>query len=337
MKPLRARNQVIVGLVTIALLVLGTLTAFSAKDLPLIGSGNSYSAYFAESAGLEPGNEVQIAGVKVGEVDEVSLDGNQVLVKFTVDGREIGDRSRADIQIKTLLGEKFLGLQPAGKEELAEPIPVRSTSSPFDIPDAIDQLTQTTGQLDSTKLAESFRVMSDTMRGAPQHMDQAVNGLSQLSQTIASRDQQLADLLHNASNVSGIVADRDQQVSKLVSDGNLLLSEVQARKQAISGLLVGTENLSQQLRGLVADNQEQMRPALEQLDQLTAMLKRNQDNLNKAIGALQPYVRGFNNTISNGRWFEGYFCGLLPPPIHAGPIQTNTPECELPVPEGGGR
>ncbi|SFS63200.1 MCE family protein [Saccharopolyspora flava] len=337
MKPLRARNQVVVGLVTIALLVLGTLTAFSAKDLPLIGSGNTYSAYFAESAGLEPGNEVQIAGVKVGEVDDVALDGNRVLVKFTVDGREIGDRTRADIQIKTLLGEKFLGLQPAGNEELSEPIPVRSTTSPFDIPDAIDQLTRTTGQLDSAKLAESFRVMSDTMRGAPQHMDQAVNGLSQLSQTIASRDQQLADLLHNASNVSGIVADRDQQVSKLVGDGNRLLSEVQARKQAISGLLVGTENLSNQLRGLVADNQQQMKPALDQLDQLTAMLKRNQDNLDHALGALAPYVRGFNNTIGNGRWFEGYFCGLLPPPIHAGPIQTNTPECDIPVPEGGGR
>ncbi|MDI2029678.1 MCE family protein [Saccharopolyspora sp. TS4A08] len=337
MKPLRARNQVAVGLVTIALLVLGTLTAFSAKDLPLIGSGNTYSAHFAESAGLEPGNEVQIAGVKVGEVDDVVLDGNRVLVEFTVDGREIGDRTRADIQIKTLLGEKFLGLQPAGDEELSEPIPLRSTTSPFDIPDAIDQLTRTTGQLDSAKLAESFRVMSDTMRGAPQHMDQAVTGLSQLSQTIASRDQQLADLLHNAGDVSGIVADRDQQVSKLVTDGNQLLSEVQARKQAISGLLEGTEKLSRELRGLVADNQEQMKPALDQLDQLTAMLKRNQDNLDHAVGALAPYVRGFNNTIGNGRWFEGYFCGLLPPPIHAGPIQTNTPECEIPVPEGGGR
>ncbi|RRO17504.1 MCE family protein [Saccharopolyspora rhizosphaerae] len=337
MKPLRERNPVAIGVTTISLMVVGILLAFYAKDLPLVGSGRSYSAYFSESAGLEPGNEVQIAGVKVGQVDDVELDGNRVLVSFTVEGQEVGDRTRADIQIKTLLGEKFVGLQPAGDEELSEAIPLRNTSSPFDIPDAITELTNTTAQLDSDQLAESFRVMADTLRGTPQHMDQAVNGLSQLSQTIASRDQQLADLLHNASDVSGIVADRDQQVTRLVRDGNTLLSEVQARKQAISGLLAGTQNLSVELRGMVADNQEQIGPALQQLDQLTAMLKRNQDNLGKAVGALQPYVRGFNNTIGNGRWFEGYFCGLLPPPIHAGPVETNSPECEIPVPGGGAR
>ncbi|MEV5537848.1 MCE family protein [Saccharopolyspora shandongensis] len=339
MKPLRERNQAVVGLVAVVLITCATLGAFFAKDLPVIGGGTTYEAYFAESAGLAAGNDVQIAGVKSGEVTDVSLAGNRVLVAFRVDDAQLGDRSRASIEIKTLLGEKYLALQPEGDAELAEPIPVERTAAPFDIPDALDQLTRTAEQVDTQQLAQSFRVLSDTFRGAPQHMGQAIDGLSQLSQTIASRDQQLADLLRNTSGVSKIVADRNGQVQRLISDGNLLLTELQSRKEAISALLAGTQRLSDELRGVVADNQQQLRPTLEQLNQLTEMLQRNQDNLGRVVAAMAPYVRGFNNTVGNGRWFDGYLCGLFPPAINSGPLQTNTTSCEIPVPTrpvGGG-
>ncbi|WP_170301680.1 MCE family protein [Saccharopolyspora hirsuta] len=331
MKPLRERNQAVVGLLTVVLLVLVTGGAFFAKDLPVLG-GRTYQAYFTESAGLAAGNDVRIAGIRSGEVTDVSLEGNRVLVSFRVDDAEIGDRSRAGIEIKTLLGEKFLALQPEGEQELSEPIPVQRTAAPFDIPDALDQLTRTADQVDSQQLAQSFRVLADTFRGAPEHFGEAVDGLSALSQSISSRDQQLAELLRNTSGVSEIVANRDEQVQRLIADGNLLLTELQQRRNAISSLLSGTQKLADELRGLVADNQAQLRPTLDQLTQLTEMLQRNQDNLGRTIEAMAPYVRGFNNTVGNGRWFDGYICGLFPPPINAGPLQTNTTSCELPVP-----
>ncbi|KAA5825937.1 MCE family protein [Saccharopolyspora hirsuta] len=328
---MRERNQAVVGLLTVVLLVLVTGGAFFAKDLPVLG-GRTYQAYFTESAGLAAGNDVRIAGIRSGEVTDVSLEGNRVLVSFRVDDAEIGDRSRAGIEIKTLLGEKFLALQPEGEQELSEPIPVQRTAAPFDIPDALDQLTRTADQVDSQQLAQSFRVLADTFRGAPEHFGEAVDGLSALSQSISSRDQQLAELLRNTSGVSEIVANRDEQVQRLIADGNLLLTELQQRRNAISSLLSGTQKLADELRGLVADNQAQLRPTLDQLTQLTEMLQRNQDNLGRTIEAMAPYVRGFNNTVGNGRWFDGYICGLFPPPINAGPLQTNTTSCELPVP-----
>ncbi|MER7012914.1 MCE family protein [Saccharopolyspora sp. NPDC000359] len=338
MKPLRERNQVVVGVVAVVLLVLVTGGAFFANDLPVLG-GRTYQAYFTESAGLAAGNDVRIAGIRSGEVTDVSLEGNRVLVSFRVDDEQIGDRSRAGIEIKTLLGEKFLALRPEGAQELSEPIPVQRTTAPFDIPDALDQLTRTAEQVDSQQLAESFRVLADTFRGAPEHFGAAVDGLSALSQTVSSRDQQLTELLRSTSGVSEIVANRDEQVQRLVADGNLLLTELQERRGAISSLLSGTQRLADELRGLVADNQAQLRPTLDQLTQLTEMLQRNQDDLGRTIEAMAPYVRGFNNTVGNGRWFDGYICGLLPPPINAGPLQTNTTSCELPVPTrpvGGG-
>ncbi len=105
---------------------------------------------------------------------------------------------------------------------------------------------------------------------------------------------------------------------KLLRDGNLLLDEVSKRRDAIATLLTGTQTLATELKGLVDDNSKQLKPVLTSLDQLTGMLQRNQDALGKGIKNMAPFVRLFNNAVGNGRWFDNYLCGLLPPPL--GPI-----------------
>lgn len=341
MKPLRERNQAVVGVVTVVLLCVAATGAFFFNDLPLVGGSRTYTAYFADSAGLADGNEVHLAGVKVGEVTEVSLDGDRVLVEFTAD-QQLGTATSAAIQIKTLLGEKYLKVTPRGDGSLDpdKPIPLARTRTPIDVTQAFTRLTEQTGQLDTAQLAKSFRVLSRSMQGASPHMDKALDGLSKLSKTIASRDAKLERLLRNAGDVSKVVADRSEQVRKLVSDGNLLLAELQRRKEAISALLDGTRKLSEQLRGLVADNRKELRPALAELDKLTRMLRDNQDKLRHSIKAMAPYVRAFTNAVGTGEWFGGHLCGLLPPPINVGPVQTNPNTCYVPADnreDGGGR
>ncbi|MET9943282.1 MlaD family protein, partial [Streptomyces halstedii] len=83
--PIRERNPVAVATVGLLVLTLLALAAWRADSLPFIGGGTSYSADFSESAGLSDGDEVRIAGVKVGEVTGVSLDGPRVKVDFTVE------------------------------------------------------------------------------------------------------------------------------------------------------------------------------------------------------------------------------------------------------------
>jgi phospholipid/cholesterol/gamma-HCH transport system substrate-binding protein len=327
------RREVLVGVVTVVVLFLGVLAAFNADDLPIIGGGTTYSAYFGESAGLVAGNEVSVAGVKVGQVRRVSLAGNQVLVEFRVSDVFLGDRTSASIQIRTVLGDKYLALQPDGAQpqDPRQTIPRSRTMSPFDVTDAIDQLGSTVGQIDPNQLASSFQVISDALKDTPEPLKQAADGLSSLSTTIASRDDQIAGMLAGTNQLSATVSSRDAEISKLLDDGNLLLSVVQQRKQAIAQLLTGTQNLAKQLSGLVTDNQNQLQPALDQLDEVTAVLARNQDNLNQALASLAPFVRVFNNTIGTGRWFDGYICGLLPPAQTTAGLEFNPGGCSTPL------
>ena len=333
MKPLKERNQAAVGGVTLVLIVLAVLTAYFSDSLPIFGNGTTYTAYFAESAGLAPDNEVEVAGIKVGQITKVSLVGKKVLVKFRVKNTRVGDASTASIEIKTLLGEKFLALAPkgAGSQNPNDPIPMQRTRTPFQLQDAFQQLSTTVGDINTQQLAQSFTVLSDSLKDSPQYMKDALSGLSSLSKTVSSRDQQLHDLLSNTSQVSKTLADRNTQLQKVISDGNLLLGELQNRKDAISALLTGTQQLSAQLSGLVADNRHQLKPTLEKLGKVTDVLQRNQDNLARSLQLMAPFARIGANATGNGRWFEGYLCGLLPPTLTPLGMQINPEGCTPPI------
>jgi phospholipid/cholesterol/gamma-HCH transport system substrate-binding protein len=339
MKRLKDRNQATVGFVALVLIVLAVLAAFNADDLPIIGGGTTYTAEFSESAGLKPGNEVRVAGVKVGDVRKVRLARNKVLVDFKLRDVAIGDQSTISIQIKTLLGDKYLAVTSLGDhpQNPNDVIARGRTVAPFDIVPAVSQLSRTVDKIDTNQLAQSFQVISDTFAHTPQGMRDALTGLSQLSATLSTRDAELARLLGNTAALSKTVADRDSQLQKLFADATLLLDELNRRKDAVTALLDGTKKLAAQLEGLVADNQKQLKPAMDELAKVTTILQRNQDNLAQGLHNLAPFARIFNNVVGNGRWFDGYICGLVPPPTKVGIFDINPQGCEVPLTPGGSR
>ncbi|MEV4602657.1 MCE family protein [Amycolatopsis sp. NPDC049253] len=329
MKAFEERHPVPIGIVGVVVILLGSLAAYFYEDLPVIGDGTRYSAEFSEAAGLASGDEVRIAGVKVGAVKDVSLEHDHVRVAFTAKNAWVGDQTSASIQIKTLLGQKYLALDPEGTSPLDPDvaIPRSRTVSPYDVTTAVEHLSDTVGQIDTRQLAQSFTTISDAFRGTPESLKEALGGLSALSQTVSSRNQQLAALLASTRQVSGILADRDEQFQKLLSDGNLLLGEIQAREQAIAALLSGAQSLAMQVSGLVQDNEAQLKPALDQLNQVTTLLENNQDNLAAGLRNLAPFYRVFTNTLGNGRWFDTYACGVVPPNVNLDLLVVNPEGC----------
>ncbi|MFC4942694.1 MCE family protein [Pseudonocardia sp. GCM10023141] len=309
-----------VPLAVIGIVVILVVVLLAMNGPKLFGGGRSYQAEFSEAAGLTSGALVTIAGVEAGRVDSVKLAGNKVLVGFTVSDAWVGDQTSASIDIKTLLGSKYLALAPQGSNELdpGTPIPLSRTASPFDVVEAFNGLSQTVGDLNTDQLSTSLTTLADTFRGTPPEIRGALDGLSRLSTTIAGRDDQIKQLLSGTHSLSTVLADRNAEFEKLLSDGNLLLGELQSRKDAISALLDGTRSLSVQLRGLVADNRDQLGSTLAQLDRVAALLQRNRDSIDTGVERLALFARVFTNALGNGRWFDNYICGLLPPPV--GPI-----------------
>jgi phospholipid/cholesterol/gamma-HCH transport system substrate-binding protein len=314
MSGFRERNPVIIGGVGLGVIAAMLLLAFNIESLPLF-SGQKQAAALSEAGGLKAGDDVRIAGVKVGKVTGVDLEGRHVKVDFRVDkSTELGDRTGARVRIKTILGQKFLALDPAGKGRLSAEIPMSRTTPAYDVVQAFSDLAVNTGRTDTDQLATALDTVADTFRDSPEEVRAAVDGLGRLSRTIASRDTQLRTLLDHANGVTGVLSERNAEIVSLLQDGDLLLQELHKRREAIHTLLVNTSTLAAQLTGLVRENSKAIRPALLHLKNVLAVLEANQANLDKGIELLAPFVRVFANTTGTGRWFDTYIQNLVPVP-----------------------
>jgi len=314
MTPFREQNKTVIGVVGI-LAILAVLAGSFSID-KIIG-GDEFKAEFSEAAGLRANDEVRVAGVKVGKVLAVDLAGDRVQVRFRVKDAELGNRSRADIRIKTVLGRKFMMLSPDGDGRL-EPgsvIPLGRTSSPFDVTEAFRDLSTTVEDIDDDLLAKNFQTLADTFRDTPEEVRASLEGLGRLSRTLSSRDAELQALLARTRGVSQVLADRDEDLVAFFEQSSLVLQELQRRREAISRLLDTTTELSEQLVALVRENRADLAPALSQLRGIVQVLQKNQDNLDASLQRLAPFVRIFANNLGNGRWFDTLINNLVPPPL----------------------
>ena len=130
----------VMAIVALALPLIAAIVtaALQYQKLPFLNRGTEYSGYFADAGGLFTGAGVEVSGYPVGKVTSITLDGPQVLIRFTIANNiHLGERTEAAIRTKSLLGTKVLNVTPAGDNGLTGPIPLVRTTSPYQLPDAL--------------------------------------------------------------------------------------------------------------------------------------------------------------------------------------------------------
>jgi len=240
-----------------------------------------------------------------------------VKVTFRVDTpSEFGTDTRAAIKVKTLLGAMYLSLEPAGDGQLPKgsEIPVDRTTSPYDVVDAFSGLASTSERIDTDRLAKSLTTLADLTRNTPTEFRSALQGVSALSSNIAARDSQINTLLKNLKRVSGVLNARDDDIVGLMKDSDVLFRALVARRDAVHNLLVSTSQLSKELTALVEQSRTDLKPALDHLSNVLAVLNKNQDNLDNSLRLMAPFYRVFASTLGGGPWFDTYIQNMPPVP-----------------------
>lgn len=307
------RNPVIVGTVGVAVAAALLIGALQYKKLPFFDDGRSYSAYFSETGGLAVGAPVAVSGFKVGEVSGLELDGNRVLVRFTVNKTmPLGDRTEAAIKTRTLLGSRVLEVSPRGSAALDGPIPLDRTTPPYQLPQALGDLATAIDGLDSDQLSESLATLADTFKGTPPDLQVAVAGVARFSDTLARRDTQLRELLTNAEKATHVLAQRSTDVAQLIADTDSLLATLQTQSGSLDAISAHLSALSKQLSGFVADNRGTLRPALDKLNGVLALVDKYKENAQKSVKMLNSYMMSFGETLSSGPFFKAYLANILP-------------------------
>jgi phospholipid/cholesterol/gamma-HCH transport system substrate-binding protein len=313
MKSFAERSPFVIGAIGVGLTAAVLSGAVLYDKLPGLSGGRQYSAYFAESGGLKTGAPVQVCGFRVGQVSSVELDGSRVLVTFDVDpGVELGERTEAAIKTKSLLGAKVLEVTPRGEGQLSAPIPIEHTTPPYQLPDALGELTTTISGLNTDQVSESLRVLAQTLHDTPPYLKVAVEGVARFSQTLDVRDEQLRQLLHNANISTTVLAERTDQVVSLISNSNALLAQLRAQSDALDEIAGNISALSRQLTAFTAENREQLRPALDKVNGVLTIVDNRKERVQKSIELLNMYAMSLGESVSSGPFFKAYVANLIP-------------------------
>lgn len=309
-------NPVKIGVVGLVLLLVAALAALRSGPIIQHFTTSTYKADFSEAGGLAAGDNVEISGVVMGTVTSVDLeDDGYVQATFNVKhGGHLGSLTGARISSSTLLGTKVIKLTSDGTGTLTpgSTIPLSRTTAPYDLTQVLSTLTTQAGQVNAGQLATAFNTIAATLKNAPPDLRSALAGVEGLSKTISSRDAALTQLTRVSDQVTRVLAQRTTQIRELITSGNQILATLYQRRTEIRELLASVTAVADQLKGLVADNERKIGPALSNLEQALTLLKRNDANINSAINGLYRYAGSLGETLGSGPWFYAYVSNLVP-------------------------
>ncbi|MDR7087326.1 phospholipid/cholesterol/gamma-HCH transport system substrate-binding protein [Aeromicrobium panaciterrae] len=265
-----------------------------------------YSALMEHSAGLRVGEEVQVAGVGVGEVRDIKLEGKHVRVEFTLDKDiELGSQSRAAVKVATLLGTHFLDVTAKKGGDLKDDtIPLAQTSVPYNLQDVIDGGSGALNALDGEAISDSMTVLAEALRGTPVAAREAIDGVARLTEVAGKRSDQMRALLAATNDVTDDLVRNKERIIDLLEQSSLVLHELTSRRDAIDQLLTDSQRLARAVIGVLDDTEKDFTPLMRDLTKALDTMKSQKKSLTQSIDGLATMATYFANATGNGRWLD---------------------------------
>lgn len=307
-RPLESYNTTWLGFG--ALSVVAVLVA-AALFVKVLGFGYTrYTAEFAQAAALSPGNPIMVAGIEVGRVSSMKLAGDHVEAGLTVRNNvPLGKDTRAKIQVMTILGSRYLRLEPDGPGALpGKRIPLSQTEVPYDLESLLEDATTTFDQIDSDQFAQSLAVLGRQMSGLPPVVPQAMANLHALAKITADRRDELGTLLASTQRVANTLHNQQTNLGNLVDQGQDFLGELVARQNTFHAMLSALTTLAGQLNNVVVKDRSMLDDMLANIRALSDMLGQHDDLVRSVLQAAPPALRGATNATGYGPGIE-FFAG----------------------------
>ena len=313
MRTLEGSNRVRNGLLGIVVLLIALGVGQSFASVPMLFATPTYYAQFSDTGGVNTGDKVRIAGVDVGRVRSMKIDGDKVVIGYSLGGTQIGTDSRASIRTDTILGRRNIEIEPRGTKPLRANgiLPLGQTTTPYQIYDAFFDVTKAASGWDTQTVKRSLNVLSETIDQTYPHLSAALDGVARFSDTIGKRDDQVKQLLANANKIAGVLGSRSEQVNRLLVNAQSLLAAINERSYAVSMLLERVSSFSEQVKGFIDDNPN-LNHVLEQLRTISDVLRDRKFDLMQTLTTVAKFVASLGEAVASGPFFKVMLVNLLP-------------------------
>ena len=290
-----------------------SLLVITIGNISFSGS-KEYKAEFVDATGVVKGDDIRIAGVKVGSVSDVEIvDRTRALVTFDVrDDAPVTGATNAEIRFRNLVGQRYIsltrGIGDTQSLQEGSTIPVDKTSPALDLTvlfNGFKPLFQALTPSDLNKL--SFEVIQ-VFQGEGGTLESLLSHTASVTQTLASRDQVIGDLIENLNDVLDHIGDRDDQLTELIKSFQVFIGGLKDDREAILGSLDQISALSVQTADLVDGIREPFVDDIRELRETAGNLDENKGELDRALQVLPIKLQKVGRTAIYGSWFNFYLC-----------------------------
>ncbi|HEX3829994.1 MAG TPA: MlaD family protein [Sporichthyaceae bacterium] len=293
----------------IALLLFNTLSNSVGR------STGRYTAMFDDASGLHSGDNVRVAGVRVGRVDSVSLDGGAAKVAFTVNrSQSLFTNTRVAIRYQNLIGQRFLALLPGNGTApvlaSGSKIPQTATEDALDLTVVINgfqPLFEVISPDDINRLSASIVAV---LQGEGGSLVNLLRTTSQLTGHLADRDQLIGRVISNFATVLTDVGQRDGQVDDLIGQLRRLAAAGAADRDQIGGSIDALSGLTDATTDLLRDIRPQLKADLSRLEKVAGTYAGAQTAFGEAVQGLPVALASFARIMQYGSWTNLYLCNV---------------------------
>jgi phospholipid/cholesterol/gamma-HCH transport system substrate-binding protein len=281
------------------------------------GGSTAYRALFTDATGLMKGDDVRIAGVRVGEIDGVSVtrhgDRSLALVSFSVQSdRPLADSTLAQIRYRNLVGQRYVALsEGAGSGERLGAdgtIPLRQTQPALDLTVLFNGFKPLFAALNPDDVNAFAMEIIKTLQGEGGNINSLLGHTASLTSTLADRDEVIGRTVDNLNQVLGTVDERDKQLDTLIVELQRFVSGLAQDREAIGASLTNIANLADATSQLVEQGRPAIRSDVQELGKVAGTLDDNKAIVDGVLKRLPNKLNTITRTATYGSWFNFYLC-----------------------------
>ena len=302
------------GLVSLVLLAAAIGGAFVFGGQGGFAATYRVSAVFTDTAGLDAGSPVEMAGVEIGTVRDVSGDFSlgQVVVTMDVEREvEIGSQARASIAMGSLLGGQTVRLSgPVRAPLLADlpvderRIPVDRTRVPTGLVDSLDATTRAARELDTELVARVTEELARVLEGTRETGPATLERLGEIGQILDGRADDLAATSEDVRVLTEVVADRQASIDRLVASSTDLLTELTARREQLAALFGEGHQTVQRLTAFLEDHGDALQAVADDVHQVITTVEQLAPEINRSLALLGPAFERLAAARGEGPWID---------------------------------
>lgn len=312
-------RQTAAPLVKFSLFALVTIAATALLAATIVNvsltSKETYHAVFTDVTGLETGDDIRVAGVRVGEVEGIRIkDRTLAEVTFTVSAeRPLLAGTRAVVRYRNLVGQRYIALTegPGDGTTRLRPggtIPLSRTRPALDLNALLNGFKPLFAALSPSDVNQLATEIVRTLQGEGGTVNSLLAHTASLTSTLADRDKLIGSVIDNLNTVLETLDKRGSRFSGLLTQLRRVVSGLSADRKPIGESLVSIGDLTDVTSGLLKDARPPLKDDIGGIGDLTGTLNRNENTVEGVLKRLPNKLEKLTGTASYGSWFNFYLC-----------------------------